>query len=277
MAQTTFKRIAHPTDLAQQSQFAYYHALRLAVAAQAELDVLHVEKEIQTFGGNEFPSADQILTRWGLPPDALQRDGDRIRTIAPYGREPVHPILEYMDEALPDLMVLATHRRQGMDRWLHREIAQKLARSRAVNTLFVPFGDEGFVSPSKGTVELHNVLLPVDWLPAPQTAVDTAAEMVSVLGCEDVTFTLLHIAGDAGDFPAVRTPERQGWSWQRKTRDGDLVGEILAEADDRNADLIVMVTQGHDGFLDALRGSTTERVLGGARCPLLAVPALEPA
>ena len=78
--------------------------------------------------------------------------------------------------AADDLMVVATHGRVGVDRWLHREIAQKLARSRAINTLFVPYGEEGFVSPTKGTVELHQVLLPVDWIPAPQAAVDTAAD-----------------------------------------------------------------------------------------------------
>jgi nucleotide-binding universal stress UspA family protein len=33
-----------------------------------------------------------------------------------------------------------------------------------------------------------------------------------------------------------------------------------------------MATEGHQGFLDALRGSTTERVLRGALCPVLAVP-----
>ena len=37
-------------------------------------------------------------------------------------------------------------------------------------------------------------------------------------------------------------------------------------------DLLVLATQGHQGFLDALRGSTTERVVRGARCPVLAIP-----
>ena len=33
-----------------------------------------------------------------------------------------------------------------------------------------------------------------------------------------------------------------------------------------------MPTAGHQGFLDALRGSTTERALRHAPCPVLAVP-----
>jgi len=34
----------------------------------------------------------------------------------------------------------------------------------------------------------------------------------------------------------------------------------------------VMSTAGHEGFLDALRGSVTEQVLRHSPCPLLAVP-----
>jgi nucleotide-binding universal stress UspA family protein len=34
-----------------------------------------------------------------------------------------------------------------------------------------------------------------------------------------------------------------------------------------------MATAGRDGFLDALRGSTTEQVVREAPCPVLALPA----
>jgi nucleotide-binding universal stress UspA family protein len=52
-----------------------------------------------------------------------------------------------------------------------------------------------------------------------------------------------------------------------------VVDTILAVARERAADLIVMTTEGRSGFLDALRGSTTERVLRSGALPLLAVPA----
>ena len=51
---------------------------------------------------------------------------------------------------------------------------------------------------------------------------------------------------------------------------GDPVAAILAEAAD--ADLIAMPTAGRQGFKDALRGSTTERVIAQASCPVLALP-----
>jgi nucleotide-binding universal stress UspA family protein len=46
-----------------------------------------------------------------------------------------------------------------------------------------------------------------------------------------------------------------------------VVDTILKEANERHVDLIAMPTDGHLGFLDALRGSTTERMIRHACCP----------
>jgi len=52
------------------------------------------------------------------------------------------------------------------------------------------------------------------------------------------------------------------------------VRSVLDTARELSADVIVMVTEGRNGFLDALRGSTTEQILRGAKCPVMAVPEL---
>ena len=85
------------------------------------------------------------------------------------------------------------------------------------------------------------------------------------------TATLLYV-GEPSGLPAVKLPEVPGWSWNRVVRQGDVVDVILETAGQVGADLIAMATAGRHGFLDALRGTTTERVLRGARCPLLAMP-----
>jgi nucleotide-binding universal stress UspA family protein len=56
-------------------------------------------------------------------------------------------------------------------------------------------------------------------------------------------------------------------------RTGDVVSTILEVAAEEKANLIAMPTGGHHGFLDAMRGSITERVLRHAPCPVFAVPA----
>ena len=74
-------------------------------------------------------------------------------------------------------------------------------------------------------------------------------------------------------MPAVHLEEQPGWTVRKVTRYGDVVDTILAVAGDCAADLIVMTTAGRHGFLDALLGSTTERVLRSGTYPLLAIPA----
>jgi nucleotide-binding universal stress UspA family protein len=57
-------------------------------------------------------------------------------------------------------------------------------------------------------------------------------------------------------------------------RYGNVVQTILDAAVEYDVDFICMPTAGHHGILDALRGSTTERVLRHAPCPLLAIAAV---
>ena len=74
-------------------------------------------------------------------------------------------------------------------------------------------------------------------------------------------------------MPTLFLPHHPGYEWDQSLLNGDPVEAILREAGLWSADLIVFTTQGHMDFLDALRGSTTERVLRGAHCAVLAVPA----
>jgi nucleotide-binding universal stress UspA family protein len=64
-----------------------------------------------------------------------------------------------------------------------------------------------------------------------------------------------------------------GWQWNGIVRSGDIIDAIVQTATDMATNLIVMSTDGRNGFLDALRGSHSERVLRRAPCPLLAIPA----
>lgn len=50
-----------------------------------------------------------------------------------------------------------------------------------------------------------------------------------------------------------------------------MIETILAEA--APCGLVAMPTAGRQGILDAIRGSTTERVVREAPCPVLALPA----
>jgi len=135
-------------------------------------------------------------------------------------------------------------------------------------TLFVPRGCRGIVSLG-GVINLHRILLPVDYQPDPREVVVRATRAAESLGDECVEIVLLHVNGT--DFPQFDRPEGEAWVWKELRREGDVVETILEEA--ATADLVVMATEGEHGIIDALRGSVTERVVRDAPCPVLAVPA----
>jgi nucleotide-binding universal stress UspA family protein len=138
--------------------------------------------------------------------------------------------------------------------------------------LFVPAGAKReLVALDDGDLTLANILIPIDRAPDPSAAIEFARRAADTLGDGGVTITLLHV-GAATAVPPVRAEDGPGWAFKRLLRDGDPVEEILAVAADVRADLIVMPTEGRTGAFDALHGSTTERVLRRAPCPLLAVP-----
>ena len=63
------------------------------------------------------------------------------------------------------------------------------------------------------------------------------------------------------------------WTWNCVSKTGEPAEPILETAVEVATDLIVMTTDGPDGFLDGLRGTTSERVLRKARCPVANLPA----
>ena len=140
-------------------------------------------------------------------------------------------------------------------------------------TLFVPTqADRTFVSPADGTLTLNNLLIPVDYTPDASAAIEFARRLADLGGDGQAMITLLHV-GPETDMPNVRAVNGDRWTFAVMRREGEPVAEILAAAELVRADLIVMPTAGRAGVFEVLRGSTTERVLRQARCPLLAVPA----
>ncbi len=267
--------VLHPSDFSEASQVAFAHALKAALLAKSRLTLLHVSEGASTEWEN-FPGVRETVERWGLlpkgsPKSAVPALGIDVQKVIEHHRDPAKSVLHYLEVHGADLIVLATHHHTGPVGWLHKSISEPVARKSGQMTLFVPAGVSGFVSFDDGSVSLRNVIVPIAAQPNPQLAITAAAHLVQQFQCPTGFFTLLHI-GDEGSMPAVTTPSVPGWQWRKQTHSGAVIEGILETARQTNADLIVMCTQGRHGFLDALRGSHSERVLRHASCPVLAIP-----
>jgi nucleotide-binding universal stress UspA family protein len=271
--------VFHPSDFSEASESAFAHALAISLLRQTRLTILHAGAEHH--GSNDwsrFPAVRATLERWkllepGSPRSAVFEElGIRVEKIAVASGNPLSAVLEYLEQNPTDLMVLATQGQEGPPRWVRRSVAERLAQRSRTMSLFVPAGTRGFVAVEDGHLSLRRILIPVDRHPSARAAIQFATRAGGVMGDECVEIALLHV-GDSDPVADLALPEDPAWSWGRRQERGDVVDAIIAAADDFRPDLIAMVTKGHEGALDALRGSVTEQVLRRAPCPVLAVPA----
>jgi nucleotide-binding universal stress UspA family protein len=269
----TLRSIFHPTDFSQPSQVAFAHALKLALEAKAELRIMHVGMATPSSG--EFPQVPETLTEWGLLPpgsakNAVSKLGLQVEKVRARGSDPLKSILRYLERKPVDLIVLATHQRRGFARWMHEAMAERIAGQSGVMTLFVPPRSTGFVSVQDGSVNLRQIVIPVCRVPHPRSAVNAVIGLSQLVKTLNTSCMVMHV-GMRDEMPVLPLPDGPGLTWTQTVQDGEVVEQILRSADEQSADLIAMATQGHKGFLDALRGSTTERIVREARCPVLAI------
>jgi nucleotide-binding universal stress UspA family protein len=171
------------------------------------------------------------------------------------------------------MIVLATAGRDGVAAWLKPSQAEQIAEKvsiLSIPTLFVPAGHHGCVDLDRGEVSMDHVLVPVDHKPNSESAVERGLRAILLFGGDQAKLTLLHV-GSESHFPNVHIPDGS-WRIERLVRKGNAAAEIVSVAQECRANLIIMVTEGTDGFLDVLRGTTTAQVLRHAPCPLVAIP-----
>lgn len=275
----SIRSVLHATDLTVSSEPAFAHALKIALAGKTKLYVLHADPaDDGEIDWAAFPGVRRTLAKWGVlpegssPADVGNQLGIHLAKVSAHDRDPVRAIVRFVDGHKNDLIVLATHGRDGLPRWLHGAVAEPAAREADTPTLFLPHEAQGFVDPDNGDLRLNSILIPIDHRPRPQAAAREAARLCRTLEASEIALHLVYV-GEEGDMPAVEIEGNALFRVTRAARPGDVVDEILGAAAECQANLIAMATAGHQGFLDAWRGSTTERVLRRASCPVLAVPA----
>jgi nucleotide-binding universal stress UspA family protein len=267
--------VLHPTDFSEGSLVAFHHALKAAMLSRCKLTLLHVSTD-GTSEWSQFPGVRETLERWGAlpkgsPKAAVGKLGIAASKVLADKGEPVEAIVNYLETNPTDLIVLSTSKRDGRIPWLDKSVAEPLTRKAGEMTLLIPGDVEGFVSRKDGSVSLNRILIPIARTPRPEPALSAAAKLVQKWNCPEGTFVLLHV-GSSNTMPAVRLPEVPGWTWKKELRTGEVIEEIINSAKENEVDLIALATDGRNGFLDALRGSHSERILRYGVVPLLTIP-----
>jgi nucleotide-binding universal stress UspA family protein len=213
---------------------------------------------------------------------------------------PAEEILRYAAEKEADLILMATHGRSGVRRWVLGSVADKVLRSAALPVLLIRAGmpkDAAYerwsspkmLVPLDGSEVAELVLPHVEALALPQGG--AAAEVVLVGICEPLVLppvttpeTSVNWGTAADEYLAKskKSAERYLSKVQRGLTDaglkvslevleGDPAAEIIDYACRKQVNLIVMATHGRSGIGRWAYGSVAQKVLHGGSTPILLV------
>ena len=287
-----YDTILVPTDGSDYALAAADHAGSLASTVGATVHLLAVADVDDAAGPFSVGGVDQSsLDR--LERDAEERlaaarttlpDGVPVETATERGR-PAGAILEYVEGADADLVVMGTHGRTGVRRLLTGSVTESVLRRSPVPVLTVGHT-------ASDTDAYDDILLPTDGSEAATAAVDDAVDVartvdaaLHVVYIADVTLmtggagaglpkgvveTMHDVGREAVDPVATRAAE-DGVETTVEVREGVPAPSLVEYAEDTGVDMVAMGTSGRTGLRRVLLGSTTERVIRHAARPVLAV------
>ena len=290
------RRILCPCDFSGYSGRALRQAVRIAAPCGATVVALHVIP-------GSLPGAARtgaITNPALLDPDARDRTRARLRRfVASAGaavpvevevREgaPAQVILQCAAELPADLLVVGSHGRGGFEKWVLGSVTERVLRKARGPVLTVP---------ARGALPAGPALFgTVLWATDFSTTATAALEYgVALAGPDRSRLLLVHVTshepqpGRPGAPPDLATELQQRareWLCRAVPEDarrrlaveaivtaGKPDREIVRIAAERGAELIVMGAQGADALDHLIFGSTAQRVLRSAPCPVLTVRA----
>jgi len=142
------QKILVPVDLSTRSELGVSYAAMLARLCGAELVLvtnvnLPERAALEELAQNEVLSVDEAADAaldqlaFRLAPDVA------VSTLATFADFPAEGILAAAETQEVDLIVIASHGRAGMRRWLLGSVAEKLVRAADVPVVVVPARDSG--------------------------------------------------------------------------------------------------------------------------------------
>lgn len=230
--------------------------------------------------GHEFTQQAQGTARQYLASVSSRFAGVTLHLHTPLG-SPKEVISQLAVDQACRLVVMASHGRTGMARWLLGSTAEFVLRH--VDSAVLLLRPQAMPSPQG---DFHHVLVPVD-------GSASSREVLAKVGpylAEGARVSVLRATGlTARDYTLLNNPEEvtsyvehlkqqlghlesHGLALEPHVIDGEAPDSIVHFAEQNGCDLIAMSTHGRTGFRRFILGSTTEKVARQAACPVLAFP-----
>lgn len=142
----TPQKIFVPVDLSERSALAVAHAGMLAATFGADL-VLFTNVDLAEQAILEANASEDTIDLLSEATEALERLADErapgvARTVdVRFDDFPAEGILRAVERSGADMIVIASHGRSGMSRWMLGSVAEKIVRVSPVPVLVIPVRD----------------------------------------------------------------------------------------------------------------------------------------
>jgi nucleotide-binding universal stress UspA family protein len=173
-----FARILVPLDGSALAERALPYALELARAG-ARLAVVHVHHRGQP-AGVDLDAVAERLSRAGA---IAETDGRAVADGGDLGQA----IVGAARELGAELVVMSTHGRSGLGRWIYGSVAEQVLRQSPVPVLLVPPGAD----PAWPHDRARRVLVPLDGSPLAEQALGPAVALAVALAAELVLLSVV--------------------------------------------------------------------------------------
>ena len=292
------RTILVPLDGSRLAEQAVPYAMRLARSTGARLVLVEATLTEPLPGQSELMARAAVTRRAEIELDVLV---DRLRQeglaaeARVYYEDAATAIVDAATQETADLIVMSTHGRSGLGRWIYGSVADRVLRTAPIPVLLVP-------APCSGewtTARPLRILVPLDQSPFAEEALGPASELAQALGAELLLLQVLEyplpaVADGAtylppldqdADLAAARqyledvavAPRADGQTVTTlavtapPSPVGQAVATIAAVAHDEPVDALVMATHGRGGLARLVMGSVATGVLQHAIVPVLVV------
>ncbi len=286
-------KILVPIDFSPYSSYAADFASFLAQEYKADITLYHVvvmfeteveeEEHLKNIEGivkHKILSTNSLLEKKKKTIDVTDF---KIHSVTEHGVNAANSILEFINSHNYDLVIIGTHGRTGLKNWIYGSVAEKVVRLAQIPVITlhnIPVFSH-----------MKNILVPVDFSENSRKTLETARKIAktfhSQLNYIHIIEQQLHPSYQVVGIESVFTlnPDLKDISLNKLKEfcykenekatfailEGTAHRDITDYAKEINCGLIVMSTHGYTGIDHVLIGSTTERVVRIAPCPVLII------
>jgi nucleotide-binding universal stress UspA family protein len=294
-----FKRIVCATDFSDFSNRTVNYGIKLAKEFDSKIYVCHVIDLSSVAIYGEFQ-----LDPVGLQNRVMKDASEQLEELIGKQHKEWEPLItvghaadeisRIVEEKNIDLVVAATRGRSGLKRLILGSVTERLMRTLTCPLLVVQSPDNAFTGPDDQELKIENILVGCDFSPdsglAFEYGLSLAQEFQSELHLahvieapiyQELHKTETHLEEELQEeihnrllqkLQDMVPEEARNWCTpQTSLLDGRPYEELVKYAEQHNIGITVLGTRGHGLVKSLFVGSTTDRVVRRAPCPVLSV------